>query len=768
MIGATEGKYISTDAKFTIAPNATLDMVIHSGTITLNETLWYTGVGQTLKIEAGATFVIPEGKTLYVNGSDVIVEGTAANFGTLILANGAHLKGDVAGTMQMAGGTFETSKYVMIGATEGKYISTDAKFTIAADGTFNMTIISGTITLNDADWWTLAGQTLTIAENAKFVVPAGKNINVQGTVIVDGTAVVDGTVTLYNKNATVKAAEGLNVITNAGDKAWYTEGKYIVHDHTEETIAGEDATCTETGLTAGKKCSVCGDILVAQEEIAAKGHTEKTTVETVDATCTEAGYTKTTITCETCGETISETTEEIPALGHTEKTTVETVDATCTEAGYTKTTITCETCGETLGETIEEIAANGHAFDDASDAECNNNCGYIRPTADSLTLDANNKLVFVNPHELNIYYRVTVYYLGNQAVSDITLAKPLQEIDPNAKTQWGVDAINAVVLFNEGNYVVHLEYNTNGGAKIRIAKQFTITEENAIAPTIEVNGIKLNVTDKNAGNKNHRVTVYYLGEDNVSNIYDVDTLEAIAATAKTYWGLDAINKVLLDKVGNYVIHLNYNATAGGAKITVAKTFSTETSATISRVDGYKLKVTDTDASHIYHRATVYFIGDEDVDIYDLEALKAINPTAKTYWGISAINKVQMTTPGKYVVYLDYNLGTGGAKQTIVAEFVAKLPMPSVWLEENGQIGTTVPKAVVHRNYEIYYLGDQTVEDIRDIDALKAIDSDPIRFDNQKQIAERGVLTEKGNYVLVMYYNYAGSARQYIAEFVTLN
>ena len=37
--------------------------------------------------------------------------------------------------------------------------------------------------------------------------------------------------------------------------------------HTEVEIPAVPATCTETGLTAGKKCSVCGEILVEQVEI---------------------------------------------------------------------------------------------------------------------------------------------------------------------------------------------------------------------------------------------------------------------------------------------------------------------------------------------------------------------------------------------------------------------------------------------------------------------------------------------------------------------
>ena len=42
--------------------------------------------------------------------------------------------------------------------------------------------------------------------------------------------------------------------------------------HTEETIPGKAATCTEDGLTDGKKCSVCGEILEEQQVIPA-GHT---------------------------------------------------------------------------------------------------------------------------------------------------------------------------------------------------------------------------------------------------------------------------------------------------------------------------------------------------------------------------------------------------------------------------------------------------------------------------------------------------------------
>ncbi len=58
--------------------------------------------------------------------------------------------------------------------------------------------------------------------------------------------------------------------------------------HTEVAVAGKAATCTETGLTEGKKCSVCGTVTVEQKIIGALGH-KLTKVEAKEATYTEAG-----------------------------------------------------------------------------------------------------------------------------------------------------------------------------------------------------------------------------------------------------------------------------------------------------------------------------------------------------------------------------------------------------------------------------------------------------------------------------------------------
>ena len=127
-------------------------------------------------------------------------------------------------------------------------------------------------------------------------------------------------------------------------------------EHVEEVIPAKSATCTAKGATEGKKCFVCGEILVAQEEIPALGHKEEV-ISGKSATCTETGLTEGK-KCSVCNE-ILVAQSEIPALGHTEEV-ISGKSASCTETGLTEGK-KCSVCGEILAEQ-EEIPATGHAY----------------------------------------------------------------------------------------------------------------------------------------------------------------------------------------------------------------------------------------------------------------------------------------------------------------------------------------------------------------------------------------------------------------------
>ncbi len=150
------------------------------------------------------------------------------------------------------------------------------------------------------------------------------------------------------------------------------EAYILPNGHTEVTIEAVEATCTKTGLTEGRCCSVCDAVIAQQTEVPLAAHTydgnkdstcnicghirdtkckhkEKETLFGKEATCTEAGLTNGE-KCKKCGEIIV-AQEVITALGHTEVHDAA-VNASCTQTGLTDGAH-CSECGEVLVKQIE-------------------------------------------------------------------------------------------------------------------------------------------------------------------------------------------------------------------------------------------------------------------------------------------------------------------------------------------------------------------------------------------------------------------------------
>ena len=88
-------------------------------------------------------------------------------------------------------------------------------------------------------------------------------------------------------------------VASTCDKLGKTEGKHCdrcsavlvaqqdvaMKPHTEETLSAVEATCSQTGLTEGKKCSVCNAVITAQVTIPVKPHDNNIAFDAIEANC---------------------------------------------------------------------------------------------------------------------------------------------------------------------------------------------------------------------------------------------------------------------------------------------------------------------------------------------------------------------------------------------------------------------------------------------------------------------------------------------------
>ena len=160
--------------------------------------------------------------------------------------------------------------------------------------------------------WTTRSYTVTFDPNGGTVEPSTKSVTYGSRYGALPVPVLEGRsfVGWFTQQEGGDPVTENTLVSTTGNRTLYAH--YACETHTEEILHAVEATCTETGLTQGSRCSVCGLVTTPQQEVPALEHDWNAGHVTKWPTPDAAGVM--TCACNRCG---AKTTQAIPAAGET-------------------------------------------------------------------------------------------------------------------------------------------------------------------------------------------------------------------------------------------------------------------------------------------------------------------------------------------------------------------------------------------------------------------------------------------------------------------
>lgn len=322
-----------------------------------------------------------------------------------------------------------------------------------------------------------------------------------------------------------------------------TEGE--ARGHTEEMVAGQAATCTENGLTGGNKCTICGEITVEQEVVIASGHKDENndfacdvcatalckdhveeTIPDKAATCTEIGFTKGK-KCSVCGHIIV-AQWVIQALGHTPKA----------DDGDVTTAITCVRCDYIFVE-AEEETINLTISTSGKGAVTANKTSYKVGDTITLTVTPNagySQKLYINGKPLLLDWKTNIYsFQATDKVYSITGSfEPSLNTTPGEASKWDTT--------NQAHGILNTYYSSGDSSWLAINDGYESVSVKAknYLPGDDGNGVNefaVSLGFKLSNNKTYSFRVvkqdgkYYCQRFNISGDWTKRELDATAITA---------------------------------------------------------------------------------------------------------------------------------------------------------------------------------------------------------------------------------------------
>lgn len=310
----------------------------------------------------------------------------------------------------------------------------------------------------------------------------------------------------------------------------------VIYPHTVVVLEGKAATCTENGLTEGKKCSVCNTVIVKQEVIPA-GH-----MLGEDGVCT------------VCGETLVGTLEElVAALANGGKITL-TADITASDILV-------------IGKPTV-LNGNGHTIT-SSAARAINISGADGVTIKNLTVVASGERAFnVIQNATNVVIENVTATAANYTVNAATSA-PNAVVTVKNSTLTGLNVVNiaapnAVVTVTDSKITCDDQTEVESYAAL-------VLNKDAEGASIVATNVELVINGDSTKAKNSTVngTITIDGSDE-----EVKYLVAYISYGDYYYGFETLaDAIKAAKTGDTIhilagTHITNVKIPGGSNITI--------------------------------------------------------------------------------------------------------------------------------------------------------------------------------------------------------